>query len=260
MDQLLSKAQSGRREDVRSLVRALPDWTFIVPGVRTEANGMSGPELIQDFQELQSSSRPSFQPRVLEDERDRPFLPVYTTRDRYEQQTESSGDDDLEAITMDGEETFAMAQDLCERDVIRGMVVNLFHDTELRLNVDEIGEIAGGTPVPLKDHLRGHEVSEDQITDLPPPSDLELPDALVDVISAYVEADGKLTGYECVWGRNPAVDRRPHLILNLHTDDQQLDREERARELHMALADQVPDPGFIEVTFNRSFDRVLRQG
>lgn len=153
-----------------------------------------------------------------------------------------------------------MAQDLCESDVIEGMVLNLFHDTELRLNVDEINEIAGGNAVPLKDHLRGDQVSEDDITDLKPPSDLEVPDAFLEVISAYVDADGKLTGYECAWGRNPAVDQRPHLILNLETDDQELDREERARELHMALADHVPEPGFIEVTFNRSFQHVLRRG
>ncbi len=259
MEQLLLQAQSGQLEDVRALVQGLPDTTLFVPGVRTEGDGMSEPDLIQDFQALQSESRSSFRPRVLEDDRERPFLPVYTTRQRCEQQPKAGSNDDFDVIQMTGASTFSMAEDLCERDVIDGLVINVFHETELRLNVDEIREIAAGTPVPLKDHLRGDRVSEDRITDLQPPSDLDLPDAFLEVLSAYVEADGKLTGYECAWGRNPAVDRRPHLLLNLQSEEE-LDREERARELHMALADHVPEPGVIEVTFNRDCEHVLRQG
>lgn len=253
----LQTAQSGEKHAVEPLCKHLPDGNLYVPfeTEKKKENDVLAPDTIEEFRDMSSSDISSIRPLILENEQSKPFLILLTSRELPEKLSSMLGSKNPEAQNLSGDTVIELATNMINDGEIEGVVFDPFQETELRLHASEFKSLADGEPVPLKYHLRGKNLAEDQIQRAEAPK-TEIPEEFLEIIDAYVSSDPKLNGYEYMWGTNPEVDSRPHIILNIVTGGQDIDEKERTRELHQAVVDCVPPPGFFEVVFDRSLKNI----
>jgi len=255
LTELAENATSGKRTPVRRFLNGLKQATVFVPthpGPPTGSSSGAGEVDAEDDTQEEDELRP----RILQTNTEIPFLPLFTDRSFLEEflermsKEEGGGNNDVRSIS--GPKALGVADQLMERGTIEGMIFNLYQDNELRVFHEEVKQLAKDKAVPLKQHLLGKEVGEGNIQMVPPPQ-TTVPGEFTETLREYIRDQPDLDASSWVWGVNPEVDNRPHLIVNLETSRDDVDREEHVNRLIDLLEGSIPEPGFVEVVFDRSW-------
>lgn len=252
---LARRATSGKRTPVRRFLNELKEASVLVP---THPGPNPGPSIDREEVDRTESGQENreLRPRVLETDSGTPFLPLFTGRsfleaflERMDPETESF-EGSFRSVT--GSEGLGLAEQLRQRGTVEGVVFDLYQDTELRVFHEEVKQLARDKAVPLKQHLLGEEVGEGSMHIVPPP-ETTVPDAFTETLQEYVRDRPDLESSSWVWGLNPEVDNRPHLIVNLETGGDDVDREAHVKRLIGLLEGTIPEPGFVEVVFDKTW-------
>lgn len=262
LQSLLNQAQSGDKEDLIPLLNQLSSTSFAVPVLREddESNDPACSKMPDSMQEMlgdEETPSSEFRPLLLENEQGNPFLIVLSDQSILPNiQDLSVVPSDLQAVELNAEDVYELARDLFEREDVTGVIFDLFQETELRMRSDEFLSMAEGQPVHLKYHLRGKNIGEEQIERVDAQGKEDIPDSFLEILSSYIQSDSAIEGFECIWGINPEVDDRAHLMLNVHTV-KEIDKQERVKEINNAVMNHIPPPGFLEIMFDRTINNPI---
>ncbi len=253
---LVKNATSGKRTPVRRFLNGLKESSVLVPIHSPDSDTVSSEGKSGSHKEVSVEGEGKLRPRILKTEAGVPFLPLFTHlsfleafRDRM---SEGDSSFQFEQCELPGPDGLKLANRLRERGVIDGIIFNMYQKTEVKVFNEEVKQLANDKAVPLKQQLLGEDVGEGNMHVVPPPQ-TTVPDAFTETIREYVRDQPELESSDWVWGLNPEVDNRPHLIVNLETCGNEVEHEKHVKQLNQILEGSIPDPGFIEVVFDKSW-------
>lgn len=242
------QARRGLRRDVKALADALPRGLFFIPLAKKPDDVRSTGE----EQAVISTGSPIYA-HTLSRPDTGAIADVFFTRkefmtrfqDEFGWRTDGGP---LEYNAMSAKILLELALQHLESGDSACLLVNPFHDSMLELQLNEVKALVKNEPIPLKRYVQELPVQEDERFIVGAPA-IRPPKELVDIIHRYVLSHSDLTGYDLFQIFNADRDTETHLALNLFSKSG-VPEPEAAREVHMAIYEKIPAPGYVDIFFN----------
>lgn len=241
-------ARRGLRRDVSELVSRLELGELYVPLAASVPDAPIG-EQVAIQEDL------TITPHMLVDDEGLLYCALFTQAEILEPLAESLGwttnDGPLEFCSLPAKVALDLALQVVDEKKVVGLVLNAGHESELLLQRSELASIAQGRAVPLVGYVQHIPVQEFEKTlisevEEPPPADF------VRDVERCVGQLEEIEGFEILTTFNADRDLEPHLTLSLKPRKPDVDYDAISRQIIEALGDELPQPGYVDIVFDRT--------
>jgi hypothetical protein len=244
----VASARRGLRRDVAELVHRLELGELFVPLAKPVPDAPLG-------EQLEIEDDLTITPHLIVDDEGLAYCVLFTRADILEPLSAELGwttdGGPLEYCALPAKVGLDLALQVVDEEHVMALVLNAGHETELMLQRHEVGSLAKGQALPLVGYVQ-HIPMQDFEKTLIAETDEAPPAAFIQAIERCLGERDDIEGYELLNTFNADRDLEPHLTLSLKPKSIEIDFEQVTQELIEALGDDVPEPGYVDIVFDRT--------